>query len=416
MLGGPFAHFCVCECVSSEVRVQFSNDRVKGDVVADNERSAEGERGRDQRGASRPYRGSDNRNSDNRSSDNRSSSTDRGSSRGSDGDRSAPRSAPRRDSAPTRDSAGRGDRETRPSRGTGSSSSEGGAPRREGPPRRDSPARGESDRRGGGAPSRGPRDGGGYKGDREERAPRRERDGGDARPQQTRMDVPDVPEDVTGQALDRDAHGRLRTLSKDNAEDVARHLVMAGRLIDDDPELAYRHAQVALARGGRVDVVREAAALTAYATGRYAEALREFRTVTRLSGSHEHLALVADCERGLGRPEKALEIAQSADAKGLDQMSRAELDLVVAGARADLQQFDAALLALDRIKAVDADQGKRVDEARSVIRVAAGLDAPGELPGETASGSASGDGELASTVDVDEVEVIVYDLEDDADA
>lgn len=230
------------------------------------------------------------------------------------------------------------------------------------------------------------------------------------------MDVPDVPEDVTGQALDRDAHGRLRTLSKDNAEDVARHLVMAGRLIDDDPELAYRHAQVALARGGRVDVVREAAALTAYATGRYAEALREFRTVTRLSGSHEHLALVADCERGLGRPEKALEIAQSADAKGLDPMSRAELDLVVAGARADLQQFDAALLALDRIKAVDADQAKRVDEARSVIRVAAGLDAPGELPGEAVSGSASGDGELASTVDVDEVEVIVYDLEDDADA
>jgi len=411
MLGGPFAHFCVPECVSSQVRVQFSNDRVKGDVVADNERSTEGERGRDQRGASRPDRGSDNG----------SSSADRGSSRGADGDRSAPRSAPRRDSAPTRDGAGRGDRETRPYRGTGSSSSEGGAPRRDGPPRRDSgprrdsPPRGESDRRGGG-PSRGPRDGGGYKGDREERAPRRERDGGDARPQQTRMDVPDVPEDVTGQALDRDAHGRLRTLSKDNAEDVARHLVMAGRLIDDDPELAYRHAQVALARGGRVDVVREAAALTAYATGRYAEALREFRTVTRLSGSHEHLALVADCERGLGRPEKALEIAQSADAKGLDPMSRAELDLVVAGARADLQQFDAALLALDRIKAVDADQAKRVDEARSVIRVAAGLDATGELPGETASGSALVEGELASTVDVDEVEVIVYDLEDDADA
>jgi len=190
---------------------------------------------------------------------------------------------------------------------------------------------------------------------------------------------------------------------------------MAGRLLDEDPELAYRHAQVALARGGRVDVVREAAALTAYATGRYAEALREFRTVTRLSGSHEHLALVADCERGLGRPEKALEIAGSADAKGLDQMSRAELDLVIAGARADLQQFDAALLVLDRIKAVDADQAKRVGEARSVIRVAAGLDSPGELPGETAADSASSDEELHSAANVDDEEVVVYDLEDDAD-
>ena len=61
------------------------------------------------------------------------------------------------------------------------------------------------------------------------------------------MDVPDVPEDVTGQDLDRDVHGRLRTLSKDNAEDVARHLVMADGMLDEDPERAYSHAQVALA-------------------------------------------------------------------------------------------------------------------------------------------------------------------------
>ncbi|MBC7298033.1 MAG: hypothetical protein H5T82_03980 [Demequina sp.] len=230
------------------------------------------------------------------------------------------------------------------------------------------------------------------------------------------MDVPDVPEDVTGKDLDRDAHGRLRTLSKDNAEDVARHLVMAGRLLEEDPELAYRHAQVALARGGRVDVVREAAALTAYATGRYAEALREFRTVTRLSGSHEHLALVADCERGLGRPERALEMANSADAKGLDRMNRAEVELVVAGARADLHEFDAALLTLDRIRPVDADQAQRVEEARSVIRIAAGLDAPGEPDGHATGSSATVDGELRSTPGVDDEEVVVYDLEDDADA
>ncbi len=230
------------------------------------------------------------------------------------------------------------------------------------------------------------------------------------------MDVPDVPEDVTGKDLDRDAHGRLRTLSKDNAEDVARHLVMAGRLLDDDPELAYRHAQVALARGGRVDVVREAAAVTAYATGRYAEALREFRTVTRLSGSHEHLALVADCERGLGRPEKALEIASSPDAKGLDLMSRAELDLVVAGARADLQQFDAAFLVLDRIRSVDADQANRVNEARGVIRLAAGLAATDGPLDVNLLEDGAGDGELQPPPGVEDEEVVVYDLEDDSDA
>ena len=217
----------------------------------------------------------------------------------------------------------------------------------------------------------------------------------------------------------------MRTLSKDNAEDVARHLVMAGRLIDADPELAYRHAQVAVARGGRVDVVREAGALTAYATGRFAEALREFRTVTRLNGSHEYLALVADCERGLGRPERALELAASPEAKGLDKTSKAELQLVVAGARADLGEFDAALLTLDRIAAVDKDQAQRIDEARTVIRVAAGLETvaePAEEPEESEDVAAASETdledsqELNSAPDVDDEEVIVYDLEDGEDA
>ncbi|MCB2413026.1 hypothetical protein LGT39_09235 [Demequina sp. TTPB684] len=191
---------------------------------------------------------------------------------------------------------------------------------------------------------------------------------------------------------------------------------MAGRLLDDDPELAYRHAQVALARGGRVDVVREAAALTAYATGRYAEALREFRTVTRLSGSHEHLALVADCERGLGRPARALEIASGPEAKGLDKAGTAELELVVAGARADLKEFDAAFLVLDRIVAVDSDQAARVDEARATIRAAAGL---GTLPDAEAAfgqGAPAPDVELQALPGVDDEEVIVYDLEEEPDA
>src|SRR5699024_1724704 len=101
----------------------------------------------------------------------------------------------------------------------------------------------------------------------------------------TRVDAPEIPEDIVFSMLDRDARGRLRTLSKENAEIVGLHLIMAGRLIDVDPELAYKHAQEALRRGGRVDIVREAAGLTAYYTDRYAEALREFRTVRRLNGS-----------------------------------------------------------------------------------------------------------------------------------
>ena len=115
---------------------------------------------------------------------------------------------------------------------------------------------------------------------------------------------------------------------------------MAGRLLDDDPELAYAHAQAAVRRAGRVDVVREAAAITAYRTGRYAEALRELRTVRRLNGSDEHLPLLADCERGLGRPERAIAISQEDAARALPPEAQVELAIVVSGARLDLGDPD----------------------------------------------------------------------------
>lgn len=181
--------------------------------------------------------------------------------------------------------------------------------------------------------------------------------------QRPHVEAPEVPEEVTGALLDRSVRARLRTLSKDNAEDVARHLVMVGSLLDLDPELAYQHAQVAVARGGRVDVVREANALAAYATGRYAEALREFRTVRRLNGSHEHLPLMADCERGMGRPERAIDLARSPEASELDARGSTELEIVVAGARIDMGDPAAALVALRRLDTADPQLRERIDAA-----------------------------------------------------
>ncbi len=221
-----------------------------------------------------------------------------------------------------------------------------------------------------------------------------------------RVEAPEIPEEILASELDPDARGRLRTLSKDNADDVARHLVMAGRLIDDDPERAYRHAQVALARGGRVDIVREAAAITAYATGRYAEALREFRTVVRLNGTIEHLPLMADCERGLGRPARVLELAASPEAASLIGDPKTELQIVVAGARADMGEYDAALHALDSISGVNADMVDRVSAARALVV-------------EMMDPSAVSETEpLRGTADIPDAfdeEVFVYDLEDEPD-
>lgn len=225
---------------------------------------------------------------------------------------------------------------------------------------------------------------------------------------------PDIPDDVEFSQLDREVRARLRTLSKDNAFVVGRHLVMTGRLLDVDPELAYEHAQAAVRHGGRVDVVREAAGLAAYRTGRFAEALRELRTVRRLNGSSEHLAVMADCERGLGRPERAIALAAEPEAEQLDVQGRVELAMVVSGARLDMGDPDAALAALSGIATgtVRTVLGARVVQARAEALRAAGRAAEADAA-EAAVPAAL----MAQVADPEpDEDVVVFDLEEDDEA
>jgi hypothetical protein len=136
-------------------------------------------------------------------------------------------------------------------------------------------------------------------------------------------------------------------LSKDNAENVARHLAMAARLIDDEPELAHEHALAASRSAGRVGVVRETVAITAYAVGDFALALRELRTHRRITGSDEQLPLIVDSERGVGRPDRALEEGRSVDRSALSVPVRVQLAIAMSGARLDLGQTERALQELD---------------------------------------------------------------------
>lgn len=161
-----------------------------------------------------------------------------------------------------------------------------------------------------------------------------------------RHDAPEIPEGVAPNELDRVARAQLKTLSKENADEVARHLVMAARLIAEDPELAHRHAVSAGRRAGRIAVVRETLAITAYATGDYALALRELRTYRRISGRDDQLPMMVDSERGLGRPEKALELGRSVPRANLPPEVQVELAIAMSGARLDLGQVDAALVEL----------------------------------------------------------------------
>jgi tetratricopeptide (TPR) repeat protein len=121
---------------------------------------------------------------------------------------------------------------------------------------------------------------------------------------------------------------------------------MAGRLLDEDPVLALRHARAARSVAARVGVVREAVGVTAYAAGEFTEARAELRAARRLTGVLDYLPLLADCERALGRPEQALEIAHGPEAAKLPEDARIELMIVASGARRDLGQGEAALAEL----------------------------------------------------------------------
>ncbi|GAB3212184.1 hypothetical protein ACQEU5_16910 [Marinactinospora thermotolerans] len=158
--------------------------------------------------------------------------------------------------------------------------------------------------------------------------------------------APELPEDVTAGQLDAEVRAELNTLPRSLADIVARHLVVAGALLDEDPERAYEHAIYARRRASRVGAVREASGVAAYSVGKWQEALADLRAARRLNGRNTYLALMADCERGLGRPERALEIAHGPESRELDVAERVELRIVASGARRDMGDPEAALVEL----------------------------------------------------------------------
>jgi len=159
---------------------------------------------------------------------------------------------------------------------------------------------------------------------------------------------PVLPDNLDLSLLERGVRAELRTLTKLNAEIVAAHLVAAGQFVDTDPQRALEHARAARGRASRVGAVREAVGVAAYHAQEWAEALTELRTARRITGDPRTLPLLADCERALGRPNQALRMLEDPGVARLDPETRAELLIVVAGARRDLGQLDAALAVLAR--------------------------------------------------------------------
>lgn len=167
----------------------------------------------------------------------------------------------------------------------------------------------------------------------------------------------------------------LRSLDKANAEIVAKHLVAAMFFVDDDPTLALAHGRAAKNRAGRIGVVRETLGVLAYRAAEWAEALGELRAARRISGGPGLLAMMADCERGLERPQRAIEIARGEESRMLEGEDLVELRIVEAGARVDMEQLDAALVTLQDAGVSAEAQGEsaaRLDYAYAEVLLAAG--------------------------------------------
>lgn len=225
----------------------------------------------------------------------------------------------------------------------------------------------------------------------------RRQTGRDSRPpQRNRVPEPPLPADVTADQLEASARRELRALGRQNAERVARHLVMVQRLLDTDPEAAYQHARYAASHAGRVAVVREATAIAAYLSDHHADAIREIRAARRLSGIDLHHAIEADCERALGRYRQALKAAAAADPDQLDDVEEGEIAMVVSSIRHEMGQSDLGLIVIEdairlfrgdrktlqRMHAVRADRLEelgRGQEAES-IRERLGLTRPEPAP------------------------------------
>jgi hypothetical protein len=290
----------------------------------------------------------------------------------------------------------------------------GDAKRTDGPRRSDSPGRsGDTS----GAPRRnfGPRRDGAPNTDRGSRPPR-DREPREERDDAPRHNDPAVDADALPAELDRAAWRELKALTKENAEWVAGHLVMASRVVDEDPERAHQHALAAARRAGRIPVVRETVGITAYLTGDFALALRELRTYRRLSGSNDQLPLMVDCERGLGRPDRALELAGDVVRSTLPVPVQVELAIARSGARLDMDQPQLALAELE-IPQLTPDTAYSFSPALfdsyAVVLAELGRDDEAELWGQRANRAAQALAQASAPDDEEDSVVVVEVSEDD---
>jgi len=208
----------------------------------------------------------------------------------------------------------------------------------------------------------------------------------------------------------------LKGLSADMAEVVGAYLMMAGQLIDSDPQAAYLHAEAARRRAARLPIVREAAAETAYAAGLYEEALSQYRTLRRMTGSSDSVPVMVDCLRALGKYREALELAGQGMPEITDPAMRLELLIVTAGVRADMGQREEGMRLLRREIEYPTGRHPRVAKSRLLYAFSDLLAQAGDMEnarrGFAQAASLDPEGATAALDRLDELDGFVFDLDE----
>lgn len=196
---------------------------------------------------------------------------------------------------------------------------------------------------------------------------------------------------------------------------MARLLIATG--LAENAELGYQYAVAARDLAARVGVVRETCGIAAYQAGLWAEALAELRAARRLTGQGSYLPLMADCERALGRLDRALDLVTGPDTKELSRDIQIELRIVESGVRRDQGFPEAGVVALQIPELTD--ERKRPESARLFYAYADALvDAGREDEARYWFGRAAAadpDGATDAAERADDMDMLVFEDLDDED-
>ena len=134
-----------------------------------------------------------------------------------------------------------------------------------------------------------------------------------------------------------------------SAPKVKKLLVAAGDAFEaGDHQAAIDALLEAKVKAPRSTYVRELLGLAYYHLGRWKEAARELAAFRRMSDRRDRDPEYADCERALGRPQKALDVLADITAQDVSEEVIVEGLVVAAGALLDLERPDDAVAMLER--------------------------------------------------------------------